>query len=649
MFYSINQALGRALAVLTLSFGSSVVLFAADPAPSPSAADLLSAPVEVGETVTDVEPTQKAAPKDATAPAGATDAQGANKNSPSVIPPAAPGAAATTPSLNLTINLINRLVQRGVLTKEDAEELMHQAEEDVVRAQEAAAIQTASAPPPPSDDEVRVTYVPQVVKDQIRDEIKQEVMEEAREQNWAAPNAFPEWVSRFRLFGDVRVRYEGDFYPSGNDNTGAFPNFNAINTGPPFDVTGTVFSPQYNVDQDRNRFRLRARAGALVELGEGFTAGLRIATGEDNSPVSPNQTLGVANQKQGGNYSKYEIWLDRAFIRYELGGTPQEDLVISVGRFDNPFLTTNMIWDDDLGFDGLALEGRYEVVKGVTPFVVAGAFPVFNTDLNFSTNQPSKFPSEDKYLFGGQAGLNWQINRDLTVKLAVAYYDFQNIEGKLSSPFTPLTPTDQGDTDDSRPSFAQRGNTYFPIRDIVPTPGEPPNGNANGTKLQFQYFGLVTPFRELAVTGRLDFSRYDPVHFTLEGEFVTNLAFDYNHINGIAVNNRGPNTVSGAPGNFEGGNKAGMIQLRAGSPTLNKRWAWNVGIGYRYVESDATVDGFADSDFGGGGTNLQGFTIGGQLALSPHVWLTLRWLSADAIAGPTYKNDIIQFDINARF
>ena len=602
----------------------------------------MSAPVEAGDTpTTDAGPTQQAGPKDAIAPASNISPQSGHENAPSV---SVPGAAPATPSLNLTINLINRLVQRGVLTKEDAEELIHQAEEDVVHAQETAAQQVAPTPPPPSDDEVRVTYVPQIVKDQIRDEIKQEVMDEAREQKWAAPNTFPEWVSRFKLFGDIRVRYEGDFYPPGNDNTGAFPNFNAINTGPPFDVAGTVFSPQYNVDQDRNRFRLRARAGALVELGEGFTAGLRIATGEDNSPVSPNQTLGVANQKQGGNYSKYEIWLDRAFIRYELGGTPQEDLVVSVGRFDNPFFTTNMIWDEDLGFDGLALEGRYEVVKGVTPFLVAGAFPVFNTDLNFSTNQPSKFPSEDKYLFGGQAGLNWQINRDLTVKLAVAYYDFQNIEGKLSSPFTPLTPTDQGDTDDSRPSFAQRGNTYFPIRDIVPTAD-----NDFGTTKQFQYFGLVTPFRDLAVNGRIDFSHYDPVHFALEGEFATNLAFNYNHINAIAVNNRGPNTASGMPGDFAGGNKAWMVQLRAGSPTLDKRWAWNVGIGYRYIESDAIVDAFADSDFGGGGTNLKGYTIGGQLALSPHVWLTLRWLSANSIAGPTYNNDIIQFDLNARF
>ena len=50
--------------------------------------------------------------------------------------PASPDAAAVNPaalappSQNVTVNLINRLVQRGVLTKEDASELIRQAEAD---------------------------------------------------------------------------------------------------------------------------------------------------------------------------------------------------------------------------------------------------------------------------------------------------------------------------------------------------------------------------------------------------------------------------------------------------------------------------------------------------------------------------------------
>ena len=562
--------------------------------------------------------------------------------------PPATGPAATPPvtrSQNVTINLINRLVERGVLTKQDAAELIQMAEEDAAAARaQASTAQPAPTHPPPSEDTVQVTYVPDIVKRQIREEVKQDVLTQAREENWAAPRTFPEWAARFQFFADLRVRYEGDFFPAGNDNTGAFPNFNAINTGPPFDVRGTLFSPQIDVDQDRERFRLRARFGLAADLSENFTAGIRIATGENNSPVTTNQSLGLANQGQGGDFSRYAIWLDRAFLKYELGGEPGGDFSINLGRFDNPFLRSDMLWIDHLVLNGIVVQGKYEVAKGVTPFAVGGAFPVFNTDFNFSSNRPDKFASYDKYLYGGQLGTDWKITHDVDLKLAAAYYFFQNIEGRLSDPFIPLTAQDAGNTDDSRPAFAQKGNTYFPIRDIIPDVT-----NNFGTINQFQYFGLATPFRELALTGRIDYAHYEPVVVSLSGEFVKNLAFDRSAIAGKAINNLGPEPAPGVPGPFIGGDTGWMVDLKFGKASLEKRWDWNVAVGYRYIETDAVVDGFNDSDFGLGGTNLKGYTIGGSLALASRVWLTLRWLSADSIAGPTYKSDAIQFDVNAKF
>ena len=86
-----------------------------------------------------------------------------------------------------------------------------------------------------------------------------------------------------------------------------------------------------------------------------------------------------------------------------------------------------------------------------------------------------------------------------------------------------------------------------------------------------------------------------------------------------------------------------------GSGALQKRWDWDFGVNYRYVESDAVIDGFCDSDFGGGGTNLKGWSIGGNLALSKNVFIGARWFNANAIAGPTYQSDILQIDLNARF
>lgn len=555
-------------------------------------------------------------------------------------PPALPNPPPASPSQNVTINLINRLVQRGVLTQADAAELIKQAEEDAATAKAQA---ESAHEPAASDDAVHVTYVPETVRAQIRDELKQDVLAQARDENWAAPRTLPEWVSRYKFFGDVRMRYEGDYYPDGNDNTGAFPNFNAINTGSPFDISGTQFSPQYNVDQERQRLRLRARFGAEVDLGDDFTSGFRIVTGENNSPVTTNQSMGLASQGQGGNFSKYALWLDRAFIKYELGDVPNKNLKLTFGRFDNPFFSTDVIWDDDLGFDGLALQARYEVHEGVTPFLNGGFFPVFNTDLNFSSNQPTKFESDDKWLFGAQAGVDWKIKDDINAKFAVAIYNFENINGRLSTPYTPLTPQDAGDTDNSRPSFAQKGNTYMALRDIIPSAL-----NNFGTSYQYQYFGLASPYQNLVYTGRIDLNHYEPCQVSIIGEYVKNLAFDHADINSKAVNNRGPNTELGV-GDFDGGDEAWMLNLQLGKSAFEKRGDWNAFVGYRYIESDAVVDGFNDSDFGGGGTNMKGYTIGTSLALSPKVRIGLRWMSATQIAGPPLKSDVFQFDLNAKF
>jgi hypothetical protein len=382
-----------------------------------------------------------------------------------------------------------------------------------------------------------------------------------------------------------------------------------------------------------------------VDLTHGVSVGLRLATGENNSPTSTNQSLGAATGGQGGNFSKYAIWLDRGFIRYEAGAKSEKSFSASVGRFDNPFFSTEMVWDDDVGFDGLAVSGKYKVADGVTPFGTLGAFPVYNTDFNFSSNQPTKFESRDKWVYGSQLGTDWKINEDISFKIAGAYYHFQDIEGKVSDPYVPLTASDAGNTDGTRPAFAQKGNTYIALRNI-----RPDASNGFGTTNQFQYFGLATPFHLGVVTARLDVNRFDPFHIWVTGEAVKNLAFDKGKINSNGPSNlSGPVNNNGSGGNFEGGSLGGFVRLNVGKPALEKLWDWNLNLGYRYVESDAVVDGFTDSDFGGGGTNLQGYTIGANLGFSPNFSGGLRYMSAESIAGPVFNEDIVQIELNAKF
>jgi hypothetical protein len=559
---------------------------------------------------------------------------------------------AAPPSSNATVNLINLLVKQGTLSEEQAAALVKQADDEAYVARQAtrdattkaegaekAATTATDAVSPPGTK--RVTYVPEIVKKQLRDEIRAEVMAKAEKENWASPGKYPEWAQRIRFYGDIRARYEGDHFPAGN---GPLENYNAINTGNPFlednnNAINPYFPPTYNTTQDRNRFRFRARLGADVDLFDGFSAGLRIATGDSSSPVSTNQTFAG----NGGDFSKYALWLDRAFIKYQ----PVQDFVGSVGRFDNPFWSpTDLAWYKELGFDGFAIQAKHEVDEGFTPFFVGGAFPIFNTDLNAGLNTvdlngPVKSPSRDRWLLGAQTGFGARFDPETNLKFAVAYYDFTNLRGKLSSSCLVASVSDSCDTDVLRPSFAQKGNTYMRLRNI-------PTLTAPVTTLNYQYYGLATDFRPVVASAQLDFAQFNPIHITLDAEYVWNTAFDRAAVAAVAVNNFA-GTTTGAAGPFNGGNQGWLARLTVGDREIKHLWDWNAHVGYKYLESDATVDAFVDSDFGLGGTNLKGYFVGGNVGLAENVWASVRWMSANSIAGLPYSVDVVQLDLNARF
>ena len=703
--------------------------------------------------------------------------QPADKMAASAPPP-------TAPSENVTLNLINRLVQRGILTKDDAGDLIRQAKDDAkAAAQQAQMTQQASqqasaaqqmaveaAAPPSADDSVSVSYVPEIVKSEMRDEIKRDVIAAAQSEGWATPN-YPSWINKFRPFSDFRFRYQDNTYPDNtayNDETVPFDlvNFNAINTssplnmaaipgvgssygltglypnsiyaipqnyyagtangnGPTGNFTGqspSVNPPTVNNTQQRQYERIRFRFGADMDLGENFTSGFRIGTGQNGNPVSENQTLGaVGTSGQGGNFSSYAIWVDRAFLKYEIGDNPDKMAAVTVGRFDNPFYTpTSMMWANDIGFDGIAAQARYKIFKGFTPFATVGLFPIYNTDLNFSSTEQPKQASNDKYLYAAQIGLDWKVTKDVNFKGAVGYYYFQNAQGQVSDPMTTPNASAQGNTDNSRPTFAQTGNTYQELRNIVavnaypsenpipnsqqipgsyiPTaktntttanviynpdyqnyvntggqygvapPSPPYNTNGYGyvpppqIQNQYQYFGLATPFTVFSANGRLEYRHFEPFVVSVSGEFDRNLAWNAQNIGNAgptpdAANNYNPALTPGpinnnsSSGAYQGGNNAWILQTKIGSGALQKRWDWDFGLSYRYVQSDAFIDGFADSDFGGplAGTNLKGWAIGGNLALSKNVFLGARFFNATTIAGPPINVNTLQLDINARF
>jgi hypothetical protein len=488
----------------------------------------------------------------------------------------------------------------------------------------------------------RITYVPELARLQIREQLRREILDQMKAEGWAQPSVVPRWLQKLRIGGDVRVRWEEALFPPGNADTGQFPDFAAINAGSPVDVKFVDVSGQryINVDQDRSRPRLRLRVGLDAEVSPGITANVRLASGENSGPVSPNQTLGAS----GGDFSKYPIWIDRASIRATTAAEGAAGLTAIAGRFENPFLRTELIWSDNVNLDGLAAQARTGTTDGISGFVTGGAFPLNITALAYPPERPAKAPSRDKWLFAGQVGGEWRGDRR-AAKVGIAFYDYYGVEGKASTPCDTNLKTVTCSTDDTRPTWAQKGNTYFPLR----TPSDAALvAESLGPTSRYQYFGLASPYRELSTTGRVELPAGRSLKIGLDGEAVWNLAFSRSQVSQVALNNRVGCGATGC-GAYVGGGFGYLARLSLGSPRMDARWSWSASLTYRYLESDATLDAFNDSDFGLGGTNLKGVSSNVYLMLTERVQLGVRWFSADEVAGPPFRVDVFQTDLVARF
>jgi len=84
-------------------------------------------------------------------------------------------------------------------------------------------------------------------------------------------------------------------------------------------------------------------------------------------------------------------------------------------------------------------------------------------------------------------------------------------------------------------------------------------------------------------------------------------------------------------------------------PKIANKGDWQSFIGYRYVERDAVLDAFTDSDFHLGGTDAKGYFLGGRYAFEKNSFLGFRWMSAKEISGLPLAIDVLQLDVNVSF
>jgi hypothetical protein len=498
----------------------------------------------------------------------------------------APSAAAQTTE-DVGVEILQLLVEEGVIPAEKANAILG-------RAREAAAMRK-QAEAPAGAGTVDVPYIPEVVRLQIRDEIKQEVMAEAKTQGWVAPNSLPGWVSRISLDGDFRLRYQGEYFDDGNFPL--FPDVGAINRSG--GVTTADGFPLLNTTENRHRLRYRARLGLKAKLTDQVLVGVRLASGNDAGAVSTNETM-------GDYFEKDAIWIDRAYVQV----TPFEGVSLIGGRMPNPFFSTDLVWDTDVNPEGVALslgyDGFSEMPFAPRPFLVAGAFPLVERGID----------DNDRWLYAGQVGLEAEPMDDLSVKVAATYYDFQNVQSRLNPPDGSRL------NDFTAPPALSNGNSVFNIR----------------TDGLTTLAGLASKYELLNLTGQLTYRGFDPIMVRLTGDYVKNLAFDKGEIDRL----RGE---AGVPP----GDTGWQARVTVGHEQVKQRNEWQVSAGFKRLETDAVMDIFTDSDFGLGGTDVEGYVLEAVYGVYDNTSISLNWFSTNSIDRPPLGVDVLQLNLNTQF
>lgn len=508
---------------------------------------------------------------------------------------------------NTVINLLEALVQRGVMTREQAQTMVAQAQEKAVADAQARAAQDAA-----EEGAVRVTYVPEIVQQQISERVRQDIRPEvvkdvvaqAREERWGVPAALPAWVKDVRFYGDIRARAETALYAEDNARN-TYLDFNAVNNAGGIGAAGV--NALLNTSEDRERMVGRARFGLTAQVGEWMGLDFRIATGNSSVPNSTNQTL--------GNYGgRWDVHVDRAaLIWHPVNAMQDRDADLRFGRFGNPFVTTSeLVWDNDLGFEGFSasygmdLFGRDAGRMERNLFLTVGAFPLQEVELS----------SDDKWLFGGQLGLEIPFGSASSLRIAAAYYLYENITGTRNAFDSTLL-------DFTAPEYLEKGNTLFDIR--------------NDADPATNRFALAGEYELVNANLLLDIAAFGSTHILIGADYVKNIGWDSD-----AVFAR---TALRLDERVEGYDAS----LTVGHPVLSALGHWRATVMYRYLERDAVLDAFTESDFRLGGTDVKGYEIGFDLGLSRGTWMRLRHLTGNEIDGPPLGIDIWQLDLNAQF
>jgi polyhydroxyalkanoate synthesis regulator phasin len=185
----------------------------------------------------------------------------------------------------------------------------------------------------------------------------------------------------------------------------------------------------------RNRERYKITLGVKTEIANDWYTDLALAMG--SAGRSDNATLG-AFSSSGDKYqdSKQTLYVKRAMI----GWNAQDWLTIEAGRIKNPLYTTQMVWDKDLTWDGVALKGKWKLDNKQTEiFANLGADQISGDQKDYDVASDNA----TNWLLAAQVGGKHKWDSS-SLKTGLTYTDYTHDTEYLTGNalyFTPTAPT----------------------------------------------------------------------------------------------------------------------------------------------------------------------------------------------------------------
>ena len=395
----------------------------------------------------------------------------------------------------------------------------------------------------------------------------------------------PDWVKRTTLFGDVRFRHEG-FYHQPH-------------------AKGAVVTA-------RNRERIRARLGFRVAFSDEISATIRGASGNPDDPISPNETL-------TGNFSRKHFNLDWAYLTFTPGKTFNLRPGVASftgGKFPNPiFRVGEMVFDDDLSPEGLGETFQLlgSPVGALDQVKLHGLQWVFNEITN----------KEDGWMLGGQVNPSMHFG-GVQVEAGIAQYWWLNSD---------------------QIAQAQSRNTTSFDATGKPVANSTFNSSIAGSNTNLLDMATIQPPRLANGTRPASFSA------------ITGYKSGFNQTNATVATTI-PNVVASQPlrlfadyvYNWQAAtDDAHGWQAGARLGQTKVRGDWSLYGFYEQIEQEAAISAFSYSDFGLGGTNVEGPVAGIDYQLLNPLTITARSHFTNFINRPagTTNPTLTRFQLDA--